>query len=304
MAARASKRQRKRRLVTQDVFPAETPPPLTTGRRRAIEPVEPVTFPVIDLTGTPGDSRTASRTESPSLIEIQPQDWQERHRTEYDDVRIIAGPSRNGGSSDINRTPTNDVEVVAVVEGTGRRILEEREMIVDDEFDAEPTDTGYSEERDRLVALQIHHEMNGGFQTHNGMNAGVQIHIEMNAGLHYNPQRHTASNRHHQNHILFGRQRLLNDDDMTYEQLLQLGERIGPAVPRGTPAAIVSGFPSHRYNKRRTNTEPCSICQDEYSANEKILTLPCSHEFHSRCIRKWLEDNNTCPVCRWDVNHQ
>ena len=31
---------------------------------------------------------------------------------------------------------------------------------------------------------------------------------------------------------------------------------------------------------------------------EKIKALPCLHEFHSECIKRWLDDENICPECR------
>jgi len=50
----------------------------------------------------------------------------------------------------------------------------------------------------------------------------------------------------------------------------------------------------------------CSICQDEFELNDKVLELPCEphcHYFHiknDRCdgVLPWLSVNNTCPMCR------
>ncbi len=43
----------------------------------------------------------------------------------------------------------------------------------------------------------------------------------------------------------------------------------------------------------------CSICLCEL--NEEISGLPCSHSFHSECIRPWAEKNNSCPLCRTPI---
>lgn len=50
----------------------------------------------------------------------------------------------------------------------------------------------------------------------------------------------------------------------------------------------------------------CSICMDPINSGEKYISLPCSgtpHHFHEgneNCdgIKKWLELNNSCPICR------
>ena len=40
----------------------------------------------------------------------------------------------------------------------------------------------------------------------------------------------------------------------------------------------------------------CIICLEDVYMNKK--TLQCGHSFHKRCIKKWIEQNNTCPTCR------
>ena len=46
----------------------------------------------------------------------------------------------------------------------------------------------------------------------------------------------------------------------------------------------------------------CGICLEEFKLGECFKRLPCSnivnHLFHPNCIDKWLENNNTCPMCR------
>ncbi len=34
---------------------------------------------------------------------------------------------------------------------------------------------------------------------------------------------------------------------------------------------------------------------------ECVVGLPCGHLFHSGCINKYLEEQETCPVCRTDI---
>lgn len=42
----------------------------------------------------------------------------------------------------------------------------------------------------------------------------------------------------------------------------------------------------------------CSICLVEYERGEDIGQLPCLHTFHLECIRTWLGETPTCPLCR------
>lgn len=46
--------------------------------------------------------------------------------------------------------------------------------------------------------------------------------------------------------------------------------------------------------------EECVICRDE-GAGEGTCEMPCSHVFHSGCVRRWLKSVNTCPTCRFEL---
>lgn len=43
----------------------------------------------------------------------------------------------------------------------------------------------------------------------------------------------------------------------------------------------------------------CPICHEEDTLVN--YTLPCKHIYHSHCIKKWLQNHNTCPLCRCKV---
>ncbi|KRH92721.1 putative E3 ubiquitin ligase [Pseudoloma neurophilia] len=46
----------------------------------------------------------------------------------------------------------------------------------------------------------------------------------------------------------------------------------------------------------------CSICLSDVRIKERIRVLPCDHEFHSKCVDKWLrKQENCCPICRKEV---
>ena len=54
-----------------------------------------------------------------------------------------------------------------------------------------------------------------------------------------------------------------------------------------------------RVCKDNYNNE-CNICLSKYKYNQNISKLCCNHEFHHKCINKWIEkyNNTTCPICR------
>jgi hypothetical protein len=47
--------------------------------------------------------------------------------------------------------------------------------------------------------------------------------------------------------------------------------------------------------------EECSICYDNFKENKDPLKLKCNHIYHKSCIKTWLEQNGTCPICRNNV---
>ena len=45
----------------------------------------------------------------------------------------------------------------------------------------------------------------------------------------------------------------------------------------------------------------CNICLDTFEIGNILRILECNHEFHEKCIITWLKQNNTCPVCRHEL---
>jgi len=55
-----------------------------------------------------------------------------------------------------------------------------------------------------------------------------------------------------------------------------------------------------RRNTRLTNNS-CPICLEFFEEDVKIKLLPCEHGFHPECIRPWILDNDSCPICRQSI---
>ena len=57
-----------------------------------------------------------------------------------------------------------------------------------------------------------------------------------------------------------------------------------------------------RENKKSDNNNNCVICLCEFNIGEQIAALPCLHIFHFECIKNWLKNELSCPVCKLQVN--
>ncbi|XP_030048768.1 E3 ubiquitin-protein ligase ARK2C [Microcaecilia unicolor] len=125
-----------------------------------------------------------------------------------------------------------------------------------------------------------------------------QLHLLALQGL--TPARHTSAVRE------------------SYEELLQLEDRLG-SVNRGAVQNIIERFTfPHKYKKRRPQEskdekedgeesdtdEKCTICLSMLEDEEDVRRLPCMHLFHQVCVDQWLATSKKCPICRVDIETQ
>jgi len=125
-------------------------------------------------------------------------------------------------------------------------------------------------------------------------------------------------------------------DNMSYEELLELGDRLGQ-VKRGAPVEAITQLPTSKFRKKAPaplstsppissttfSTSPpkgdkpspteakaapppseeksCCICLDDFQDGEDIRRLPCFHIFHQDEIDKWLREHNSCPICKTPI---
>ncbi|XP_013886182.1 E3 ubiquitin-protein ligase RNF38 isoform X3 [Austrofundulus limnaeus] len=76
-----------------------------------------------------------------------------------------------------------------------------------------------------------------------------------------------------------------------YEALLNLAERLGEAKPRGLTKADIEQLPSYRFNPNNHQSEQtlCVVCMCDFESRQLLRVLPCNHEFHAKCVDKWLK---------------
>lgn len=88
-----------------------------------------------------------------------------------------------------------------------------------------------------------------------------------------------------------------------YEQLLDLAEKL--ADPDRLEKIDIEQFFSYRYKSIITTNDilsskqtACVICMSPFKNGQRIRVLPCQHEYHNKCIARWLKMNSSCPICR------
>ncbi|KAM7507110.1 hypothetical protein LguiA_017563 [Lonicera macranthoides] len=102
----------------------------------------------------------------------------------------------------------------------------------------------------------------------------------------------------------------LDIDNMSYEvttlnsgELLALGEQIG-TVSTGLAEDAIDGqmrryiYPHPNRSGPQMEEAQCCICLEGFHCGDLVGRLDCNHEFHYDCIKEWLLEKNTCPICK------
>ena len=77
------------------------------------------------------------------------------------------------------------------------------------------------------------------------------------------------------------------------QALLNLAERLGDAKPKGLTKLEIDQLPAYRFNKENQKDDMdqsvCVVCMSDFENRQLLRVLPCSHEFHAKCVDKWLK---------------
>ncbi|KAI9097592.1 hypothetical protein K1719_025363 [Acacia pycnantha] len=100
-------------------------------------------------------------------------------------------------------------------------------------------------------------------------------------------------------------------DNMSYEELLALEERMGTVSTALTEEALSECLKRSIFQPTPSDDDDneiskitisdvikCSICQDEYVVGDELGGLKCEHGYHVACIQQWLRLKNWCPICK------
>lgn len=68
--------------------------------------------------------------------------------------------------------------------------------------------------------------------------------------------------------------------------------------------AVLAEIKSQEYDSKVHRGDCCSICTVDYAAKEAVVVLKCDerHLFHEDCVKKWLQINAICPICRAPIS--
>ena len=75
--------------------------------------------------------------------------------------------------------------------------------------------------------------------------------------------------------------------------IIKIEDKHCKAVPQ--PGKLRAG------KKDKLEAPTCAVCVEHIDIGKKGMFMPCGHIYHPDCLKPWLETNNTCPVCRFEL---
>ncbi|XP_076910668.1 uncharacterized protein LOC143568379 [Bidens hawaiensis] len=101
----------------------------------------------------------------------------------------------------------------------------------------------------------------------------------------------------------------LDIDNMSYEELLVLEEKMGTVSTALSEEELSKCIKTSVYESLQSENEKtkhalcaedskCSICQEEFVRGDEVGRLECGHGYHTPCINQWLGLKNWCPICK------
>lgn len=63
---------------------------------------------------------------------------------------------------------------------------------------------------------------------------------------------------------------------------------------------VERGYNQLKYteNSKKIKNDVCPVCLEDFQRAEELAVCPCLHGFHMKCLQQWLNQHNTCPMCK------
>ncbi|XP_014675977.1 PREDICTED: E3 ubiquitin-protein ligase RNF181-like [Priapulus caudatus] len=90
--------------------------------------------------------------------------------------------------------------------------------------------------------------------------------------------------------------RLLLDSGVAALEGQMFGEKKAPPASK----EAVEQLPTYSLSGTDLG-KPCPVCLLEFAPDDMLKAMPCKHRFHASCILPWLQQTNSCPVCRHEL---
>ncbi|KAL6010547.1 hypothetical protein ACLOJK_000981 [Asimina triloba] len=79
----------------------------------------------------------------------------------------------------------------------------------------------------------------------------------------------------------------------------------GPKKPPPASKDVVANLPIINVTsdilERLGSETQCAVCRESLVVDDKMQELPCRHLFHPSCLKPWLDEHNSCPICRHEL---
>ncbi|KAK6118232.1 hypothetical protein DH2020_048018 [Rehmannia glutinosa] len=106
-----------------------------------------------------------------------------------------------------------------------------------------------------------------------------------------------AQQQHQQQEVII----LHYGDDLDMGELIQQDEITTSLSEEVISRNLKTRNPDSKIIRDDGDPKICTVCQDNLRDNDRkkmIAILDCGHEYHSCCIKKWLQRKNICPLCK------
>ncbi|XP_016549540.1 uncharacterized RING finger protein ZK637.14-like [Capsicum annuum] len=101
-------------------------------------------------------------------------------------------------------------------------------------------------------------------------------------------------------HDMIGKVSEIVDDECNKDRTIHLDVRVRVKLVVHHSSSILGLVKNMEVDEDVAN-EDCMICLEKLGEERELMCMPCSHLFHGDCITTWLENGNSCPVCRYDL---